>query len=100
MACIMARKLASASSSEAFWAMVKPSHQSAAAGTVPPPIVGAAANTGVLGHLRLRLGGVDQGGGQRAPVVHHGHLPVAVELAGGVGVPAHVLGRHECVRRA
>jgi hypothetical protein len=41
----MARNEASASSSEMLRAMVKPSHQSAAAGVVPPPTVGAAAST-------------------------------------------------------
>ncbi len=45
VACIMAWKLAAASSSETFLAMMKPSHQSAAAGIVPPPMVGAAAKT-------------------------------------------------------
>ncbi len=38
---IIAMKLASASSSEMFLAMVKPSHHSVVAGVLPPPTVGA-----------------------------------------------------------
>ena len=40
----MARNDASASSSLTFFASVKPSHQSIAAGVLPPPTVGALAN--------------------------------------------------------
>ena len=41
----MARNEASASSSQMFLAMTKPSHHSVAAGMLPPPTVGAAAST-------------------------------------------------------
>ena len=42
MACIITRKLASASSSLMLAAMAKPSHQTVVAGCVPPAIAGEA----------------------------------------------------------
>jgi hypothetical protein len=81
----MARKLASASSSEMFCAMPKPSHQTVVAGIVPPPTVGAAAKTVFWRDLGQGLL-AGEARGARAPHVDDPDPALLVERRQGVAV--------------